>query len=282
MLTPWGFNATHGIEPITVEEYKSSRYILNPLRIWDCDRPVQASTAYLFTTADRAKDMRQKPVYVLNHSQHNFKQRSTQADLDEIEMWTDRAAKRMYEGAGLGPAGRRHLQPVRRLLDHDPVLPGGVPVARREARRRLRVLRRRHQRRRARIRSARAAATWATGALRTRHVHRQHRAASRHGRRASGEGARRDRAGGVHHAAAAAAGSCSASTRAEERDVGEAHQFRHRRHARSRGPAGLHHHRSGCGKRWRWGTSSGAAPTGRSAGSSACGRSTASPSRSRC
>ena len=74
MLTPWGFNATHGIEPITVEDYKSSRFILNPLRIWDCDRPVQASTAYLFTTADRAKDMRQKPVYVLNHSQHNFKQ----------------------------------------------------------------------------------------------------------------------------------------------------------------------------------------------------------------
>ena len=77
---------------------------------------MQASTAYLFTTADRAKDMRQKPVYVLNHSQHSFKQRSTQADLDEIEMWTDRAAKRMYEGAGLGPEGRRHLQSVRRLL----------------------------------------------------------------------------------------------------------------------------------------------------------------------
>ena len=46
--------------------------------------------------------MRQKPVYVLNHSQHNFPQRSTQADLDEIEAWTDRAA-RMYEGAGSGP-----------------------------------------------------------------------------------------------------------------------------------------------------------------------------------
>jgi hypothetical protein len=47
--------------------------------------------------------MRQKPVYVLNHSQHNFRKRSTQEDLDEIEDWTDRAAGRMYEGAGLGP-----------------------------------------------------------------------------------------------------------------------------------------------------------------------------------
>jgi hypothetical protein len=64
---------------------------------------VNASAAYLFTTAERARDMRQPPVYVLNHSQHGFKQRSTQADLDEIETWTDIAARRMYEGAGLGP-----------------------------------------------------------------------------------------------------------------------------------------------------------------------------------
>jgi hypothetical protein len=40
---------------------------------------------------------------VLDHSQHNFRKRSTQEDLDEIEDWTDRAARRMYEGAGLGP-----------------------------------------------------------------------------------------------------------------------------------------------------------------------------------
>ncbi len=103
LLTPWGFNATHNVPQLTVEEYLSSRYILNPLRLWDCDRPVNASAAYLFTTAARARDMRQKPVYVLNHSQHSFRKRSTQEDLDEIEDWTDRAAKRMYEGAGLGP-----------------------------------------------------------------------------------------------------------------------------------------------------------------------------------
>ena len=47
--------------------------------------------------------MRQPPVYVLNHSQHNFRKRSTQEDLDDIEDWTDRAARRMYEAAGLGP-----------------------------------------------------------------------------------------------------------------------------------------------------------------------------------
>ena len=59
LLTPWGYNATHGVPQLTVEDYVTSRYILKPLRIWDCDRPVQASAAYLFTTAERARDMRQ-------------------------------------------------------------------------------------------------------------------------------------------------------------------------------------------------------------------------------
>ena len=76
LLTPWGFNATHQVPQLTVEDYLSSRYVLNPLRLWDCDRPVNASTAYLFTTAERARNMRASPVYVLNHSQHNFKQRT--------------------------------------------------------------------------------------------------------------------------------------------------------------------------------------------------------------
>src|ERR1051325_7696134 len=104
LLTPWGFNATHNVPQLTVEEYVNSRYVLNPLRVWDCDRPVQASAAYLFTSAERARDMKQKPVYVLNHSQHSFRKRSTQEDLDERGEGTARAAKRMEGGAGPGPA----------------------------------------------------------------------------------------------------------------------------------------------------------------------------------
>jgi hypothetical protein len=102
-MTPRGFNATHDVPQLTREDYVSSRYILKPLRLWDCDRPVNACAAFLFTTAERARDMKQPPVYVFNHSQHNFSTRSTQPTLDEIEDWTDQAARRMYEGAGLGP-----------------------------------------------------------------------------------------------------------------------------------------------------------------------------------
>ena len=199
LLTPWGYNATHNVPQLTIEDYVNSRYILNPLRLWDCDRPVNASTAYLFTTAERARDMRQPPVYVLNHSQHNFRKRSTQEDLDEIEDWTDRAARRMYEGAGLGPNGRRYIQSLRRLCTDGAVLSGGLPVARRQTRRCLRVLRRRYQGRGTapvlleRRQSGDRAPPHG-------HVHRQHRAAPRHGRRPPGQGSGRDRAGGIHHA----------------------------------------------------------------------------------
>lgn len=103
LLTPWGYYTNHEPYQLTVEDYVDSRYILKPLRIWDCDRPVHVVTAYLFTTAERARDMRQKPVYVLNHCQFNYRHRSTQPVLDDVEAGTDLAARMMWEGSGLGP-----------------------------------------------------------------------------------------------------------------------------------------------------------------------------------
>src|SRR5438105_12037035 len=114
-------NDTGNQPQLTIEDYVNSRYVLNPLRLWDCDRPVNASAAYLFMTAERARDMRQPPVYVLNHSQHNFRQRTTQADLDEIEDWTDRAARRMYEGAGLGLCAIDQLPILTPFIDVHPL-----------------------------------------------------------------------------------------------------------------------------------------------------------------
>ena len=143
--------------------------------------------------------MRQRPVYVLNHSQHNFRKRTTQEDLDEIEDWTDRAARRMYEGAGLGPEDVDIFNPY----------DGYAPMAQffLEAFQWHGVKR------------GDAFAFYA-GDIRVEgphpfcferrqsgerahpygHVHRQHRAAPRHGRRTAGQGSGRDCAGGIHHA----------------------------------------------------------------------------------
>ena len=101
-LTPWGFYTNTEPYMLTMDDYVNSRFILRPLRLWDCDRPVHTVTAYLFTTAERAKDMKQDPVYVLGHAQHNYNIRSTHAVLEEMEAATDLAANLILESAGLG------------------------------------------------------------------------------------------------------------------------------------------------------------------------------------
>ncbi len=68
-MTPWGFYTQHEPHQITVEDYMASRYVMEQLRLLDRDRPVNSCAAFVFTTSDRATDMRQPPVFVLNHAQ---------------------------------------------------------------------------------------------------------------------------------------------------------------------------------------------------------------------
>jgi acetyl-CoA acetyltransferase len=51
-------------DPITIDDYLASRYIAKPVRLLDCDYPVDSASAVIFTTADRALDRRKKPVWV--------------------------------------------------------------------------------------------------------------------------------------------------------------------------------------------------------------------------
>ncbi|MCU1344890.1 MAG: hypothetical protein JWL70_1156, partial [Acidimicrobiia bacterium] len=49
-------------DPLTMDDYLSSRYVVDPLRLLDCDYPINGSVATIITTAERARDLRQKPV----------------------------------------------------------------------------------------------------------------------------------------------------------------------------------------------------------------------------
>jgi len=51
-------------DPITMDDYLSSRYVAEPLRLLDCDYPVTGACATVITTAERAKDLSKKPVVV--------------------------------------------------------------------------------------------------------------------------------------------------------------------------------------------------------------------------
>ena len=65
--------------------------------IYGCGRPVNTCAAFIFTTAERAKDLRQKPVYVLNHAQQNSSVRSTMATLDEHQDAVASMARKMWK-----------------------------------------------------------------------------------------------------------------------------------------------------------------------------------------
>ena len=104
LMFPEGFYYQNRPEELTVEDYLSARWVCKPLGLFDADMPIQTVVCYLMTTPERAKDMKQKPVYVLNHLTVRERSRSSAQTLDETEAYTDSLARKSYEGSGLKPS----------------------------------------------------------------------------------------------------------------------------------------------------------------------------------
>ena len=101
LLFPEGYWAQHRPEQLPPEDYLAARWIAKPANLFDNDIPIMTSAAYLFTTADRAKDMNQKPVYILNHASSRGTARSITPTLDEVQAETASTGRKIYEGAGI-------------------------------------------------------------------------------------------------------------------------------------------------------------------------------------
>jgi acetyl-CoA acetyltransferase len=56
-------------EPITVEDHQRSRMISDPLRLLDCCLETDGAAAVIVAAADMARDLRQKPAYIMAASQ---------------------------------------------------------------------------------------------------------------------------------------------------------------------------------------------------------------------
>jgi acetyl-CoA acetyltransferase len=104
LLFPEGYWAQHRPEQLTEEDYLNARWIAKPASLFDNDIPIMVSGAYLFTTAERAKDMKQKPVYIINHASSRGAQRSILPTLEEVETETAETGRKIYEGAGITAA----------------------------------------------------------------------------------------------------------------------------------------------------------------------------------
>ena len=53
-------------KPLSIDDYMASRWIVEPMCLYDADMPVNVAIAWIVTGADRARDLKQKPVYVAN------------------------------------------------------------------------------------------------------------------------------------------------------------------------------------------------------------------------
>jgi acetyl-CoA acetyltransferase len=57
-------------KPITIEDYRKSKMVVEPLRKLDYYEEADAAVALVVTTAERASDLKQRPVYVLGAAQN--------------------------------------------------------------------------------------------------------------------------------------------------------------------------------------------------------------------
>lgn len=52
-------------KPLSIEDHQSSRWIVEPLRLYDCCQINDGGTCIIVTSAERAKDLRKDPVYMM-------------------------------------------------------------------------------------------------------------------------------------------------------------------------------------------------------------------------
>jgi len=91
-------------EPLTMEDYLASRYITKPLHLLDCDYPVDSSSALIFTTEERARDLAKKPVFFEAQAAGttDVLDFSLLESMPQSSPW--RAARTMWDRTDLGPS----------------------------------------------------------------------------------------------------------------------------------------------------------------------------------
>jgi acetyl-CoA acetyltransferase len=85
-------------KPMSIEDHQSSRWIVQPFRLLDCCFQTDGAVALIVTSSERARDLKQAPVYILSM----LAGRTPSASLWETN--GVKAAPRLYGAAGITPA----------------------------------------------------------------------------------------------------------------------------------------------------------------------------------
>ncbi len=94
----------HG-RPLTAEAYDASRWIVEPFRLFDCCMENDGAAALVLVSAERARDLRRPPAYLLGvaqGSEYRNAARGHNAPVYASSSFTT-VAPHLWEMAGLGP-----------------------------------------------------------------------------------------------------------------------------------------------------------------------------------
>jgi acetyl-CoA acetyltransferase len=94
-------------KPLTIEEHLSSRWIVEPLHLFDCCQETDGGCAVVVTTPERARDLQQPPAIIRGVAQAAGAEQEVMtsfyrpdiASLPEMDL----VAKQVYAQSGLGP-----------------------------------------------------------------------------------------------------------------------------------------------------------------------------------
>ncbi|WP_123024339.1 thiolase C-terminal domain-containing protein [Mycolicibacterium stellerae] len=91
-------------QPITMDDYLGSRWIAEPLRLFDCCLESDAAVALVVTSTQRSRDLRRTPVTICATASGGGNQLASNHHRELTASGAARMAPRLYEAAGIGPA----------------------------------------------------------------------------------------------------------------------------------------------------------------------------------
>ena len=90
-------------EPMTLDDYHRSRFVVWPFHVLDCCLVSDGAAAFIVTSAERARDLRQPPVHVMGMGRANNSRGWTYGD-HMIELAAKESGEKAFRMAGLTPA----------------------------------------------------------------------------------------------------------------------------------------------------------------------------------